>query len=104
MAESCAGTAGIARAARHVDLSEAVCATPSASEDRQDQAEQNADDNAGDDRKIKGGVAALDPNVAGQTSQPFWGEAAPENKTNHRRDYADDDQEFPEVAHERRLR
>ena len=56
---------------------------PSASKDRHDQTENDADDNAGDDGKIKHGVTTLDANIAGKVPQPFRGEAAPENKANH---------------------
>ena len=49
--------------------------------ERQDQAKDNADNNAGDDGEIKRRVTSFDPNIAGQTSQPLWGKAAPEEKT-----------------------
>jgi hypothetical protein len=53
----------------------------SASKDREDQTEDDANDDAGDDRKIKDGIASLDPDIAGQSSQPFWSEPAPQNKS-----------------------
>jgi hypothetical protein len=78
---------------------------PSAPEDRHDQAKGDTDNEAGDDRKIKRGVAAFDSNVTGQTSQPFRGEADPENKTDQSDDQADDNEDSAEVVHEeRRLR
>jgi len=42
---------------------------------------------------------ALDPNVAGQSTQPFWRETAPHDQTHERRDYANDDNEFAQFAH-----
>jgi hypothetical protein len=67
--------------------------------ERQDQAKDNADNDAGDDWEIKRRVTSFDPNIAGQTSQPLWGKAAPEEKTDQRRDDSNDEQEFPDVAH-----
>jgi hypothetical protein len=64
-----ADIAGIAEADAHVDLTRVVAGiSPSAAKDRHDQAENDADDNAGDDGKIKRAVFALDPNVARQTA------------------------------------
>ena len=42
---------------------------------------------------------ALDPNVAGQSAQPFWREAAPHYQTYHRGDHADDYNELSKFAH-----
>src|SRR6266498_3898304 len=42
---------------------------------------------------------AFDPDIARQASQPFWCEAAPENKSHKRHDDANDDHEFSELAH-----
>jgi hypothetical protein len=53
----------------------------SASKDREDQTEYDTNDNAGDDREIKDGIASLDPDITGQSSQPFWSESAPQNKS-----------------------
>jgi len=52
----------------------------SPTKDRQDQAEQNADEDAGDEGKIEGGVLALDPDVTRQTPQPFRGKSAPKHE------------------------
>src|SRR6266496_1364038 len=71
----------------------------SASEDRQKQAEHDAQNDAGDDGKIKCGMFALDPDVAGQSSQPFRCEAAPDYQSHQRHDYADDKHEFSELTH-----
>src|SRR6266403_491374 len=71
----------------------------SASEDRQKQAEHDAEDDAGNDGEIKCGMFALDPDVAGQSSQPFRCEAAPHYQSHQRHDYADDDHEFSELTH-----
>jgi hypothetical protein len=42
---------------------------------------------------------ALDPNVAGQSAQPFWRETAPHHQAHERRDHANDDNEFSQFAH-----
>jgi len=46
-------------------------------EEREDQAQDDANNNAGDDREIERGVSPLNPDVAGQTAQPTGAEAAP---------------------------
>jgi hypothetical protein len=77
----------------------------SPTKDRQQEAEHDADDDAGDDRKIKCGVLALDPNVARQTPKPFRSKSAPKDKADDCKDDTNDDQEFSKLAHaERRLR
>jgi hypothetical protein len=43
---------------------------------------------------------AFDPNVAGQSAQPFWCEAAPHHKTYERGDHADDYDELSELTHD----
>ena len=71
----------------------------SASEDRQKQAEHDAEDDAGDDRKIKCRVAALDPNISGQAPEPSRREPAPHHQTHERDDDTDDDCKLPKFAH-----
>src|SRR5438552_3920282 len=71
----------------------------SASEDRQKQAEHDAEDDAGNNGEIKCRMFALDPDVAGQSSQPFRCEAAPDYQSHQCHDYADDDHEFSELTH-----
>jgi hypothetical protein len=68
---------------------------PSAPKDRHEQAERDADDEAGDDRKIESAVFAFDADVAGQTTKPPWSEAAPENRAEDKHNRADDHQKFP---------
>ena len=46
-------------------------------EEGEDQAQDDANNNAGDDREIERGVSPLNPDVAGQTAQPTGAEAAP---------------------------
>src|SRR5262245_9632583 len=42
---------------------------------------------------------ALDPNVARQSAQPFWGETAPHHQAYQRGDHADDYDKLSELAH-----
>jgi hypothetical protein len=42
---------------------------------------------------------ALDSNVAGQSAQPFWREAAPNHQPYQRGDHADDYDELSKFAH-----
>src|SRR3977135_1627927 len=53
-------------------------------EERQDQADDNANEEAGDDRKVESGIAAFDPDVAGQTAQPASPEPTPEREAKDR--------------------
>jgi hypothetical protein len=73
--------------------------TPEDREEREKQAERNAQNDAGDDGKIERGMFALDPNVAGQSAQPFWREAAPHHQTNERGNCAHDYDELSKVTH-----
>jgi len=77
----------------------ASLSTPENREQREDQAKQNAQNDAGDDGKIKRGMFALDPNVAGQSAQPFWRETAPHDQSYQRGDHADDHDELSKFAH-----
>jgi hypothetical protein len=43
---------------------------------------------------------ALDPNVAGQSAQPFWRETAPHDQSDQRADHADDYDEFSKFPHD----
>jgi hypothetical protein len=88
---SFAGNADNAAAVRHVDLARVVWPTPpSASKDRKEQTQNDADDNAGDDREIKRAVFTFDANIAGQTAQPLWREATPQNESKQEHERADD--------------
>ena len=42
---------------------------------------------------------ALDPNVAGQSTQPFWRETAPQHQSYQCGDDADDHDELSKFAH-----
>jgi len=52
----------------------------SATEERHEQRQHDADDNAGDDGEIKSGVATLYPDVAGEASEPAGTNACPERE------------------------
>lgn len=71
----------------------------SAPKDRQQQAEHDADDDAGDDRKIERGVLTLYPNVAWQATKPFRSKAAPENEADNHQHNSDYDQKFSKLGH-----
>ena len=53
---------------------------PEDREERQKQTQDNAQNDAGHDGKIERRMFALDPNVAGQSAQPFWRETAPHHQ------------------------
>jgi hypothetical protein len=69
-------------------------------EERENQAEHDAQNNAGNDGKIERRMFALDSNVAGQSAQPFWRETAPHHQTHKRRGYANDHDELSQFAHD----
>jgi hypothetical protein len=73
----------------------------STTKDRQDQAQQNADDDAGDDGKIKSGVLALDPDVARQTPEPFWSKSTPKHEAKQNGNCAENNQKFSHLTHRR---
>ena len=73
-----------------------------ASEDREDrkkQTQHNAENDARDDGKIKCGMLALDPDVAGQSSQPFWRKTSPHHQSHQRRDHTEDHDESAQLPH-----
>ena len=69
------------------------------SKERQNQAYDDADDDAGDDREIKTGMAALNANISWQTSKPSATHACPQRRADEHSDKADDDEQFPEFLH-----
>ena len=68
--------------------------------ERNEQTERNADDDAGDDREIKRGTAAFDPDITGQTPEPTGTEAAPEGEPEKHHYTAKNDQQFSELGHQ----
>jgi hypothetical protein len=74
--------------------------TPENREERQNQTQDNAENNAGNDGKIERRMFALDTNVTWQSAQPFWRETAPHHQTHQRRDYANDHDELSQFAHD----
>ena len=95
-----ADNVGSAAAGQHVDLTRAVwLKPPSASKDREEQTQHDADNDAGNDREIKRGMTALDANIAGQTAQPTRAVSAPECESEKNNHNAEDDQHFPEFVH-----
>jgi hypothetical protein len=69
------------------------------SENREDERQNHADDNAGHNREVDGEIAAFDPDVAGQTAEPFGGQAGPQQNPDPGSHKADDDQESSDIAH-----
>src|SRR5437764_15353358 len=102
--------AGIEAGARHVDRAVAACAiagsvqrrSQSATKERHDQGEHNAHDDTGDNREVERGTAALDPNIAGQTSKPADAESTPEEKADYRNDATENEQHSAKIAHKER--
>ena len=43
---------------------------------------------------------ALDPDIAGQSAQPFWRDTAPHDQSYDRGDDADDHDKFSKLAHD----
>jgi hypothetical protein len=76
-----------------------VKSAPENREKRQKQTQDNAENDAGNDRKIERGMFALDPDIAGQSAQPFWRETAPHHQTYEGHDHANDHNEFAQFAH-----
>src|SRR6266403_341639 len=78
-----------------------ITSLTTAPQDRENQTQHDADDDAGDDWKIKNGMFALDPNVARQAPQPCRSKAAPQDRTEQNDHRTGDDEEFSELAHYR---
>jgi hypothetical protein len=98
--------AGSVATAQRVDPKRSVSRTAtSAPKERDQQTQDDADDDAGDDREIKAAVLTLDPNVTWQAAEPFRGEPTPQNEPEDDNDHADDHEKFANVMHAvRRLR
>ena len=65
----------------------------------EDQTQHDANNNAGDDWEIERAVAALDADIAGQTSEPAGANAGPEQKAKNNDYGSEDDQKFSELGH-----
>ena len=65
----------------------------------EDQAENNADDNAGDDWEVKRGVSALNPDIARETAQPTGAEPTPQEGSDQEDHDPDDDEKFSDFGH-----
>src|SRR5205823_12414811 len=69
-------------------------------EGRPPQAQHKSGDGGGDYWEIKYRMLALDPDIARQASQPLRRKPAPHYQSDERRNYTDDHDEFPQVAHD----
>ena len=67
--------------------------------ERKDQTQHDADDDAGNDWEIESAVSSLDPNVAGQTSQPARTDASPKQNAKNDDHEANNDEQFSELRH-----
>jgi hypothetical protein len=72
---------------------------PKNREEREKQTKHDAENDAGDDWEIKRGMLALDPNVAGQSAQPFRRDTTPHQQPNECGNHTDDHDEFSQLAH-----
>ena len=71
---------------------------PSTSEKPQNNRQNQANKNAGDDWKVQAEVSRTPMNVAGQSPQPAFAKASPNQKTDGRNAQPDDYQNFAEVV------
>src|SRR5438105_7663985 len=72
---------------------------PLSAKEGEDQAKNDTDDNAGDDRKIERGVSAFNPDIAWETAQPTGAEAAPQQGADQDDHDSDDDEKFADFGH-----
>jgi hypothetical protein len=70
-------------------------------EERKNQTQHDANDDAGDDREIERVVAALNADIARQTSEPTGANATPKQKAEHNGHGSEDDEKFSECRHGR---
>ena len=68
-------------------------------EKREEQTQDNAEDDTGNDRKIKSGVTALDSDIARQTSEPACADSAPKREPQKEQENAEDHQYFSDFGH-----
>jgi len=71
----------------------------SAAKDVQQNRQDNANQNAGDNRKVESRAAALNVNITGQTSEPTLSEARPEENADECYSQSGEDQDFSEAFH-----
>src|SRR5438094_3782073 len=64
------------------------------------QREHQAQQQAGDDRKIEMDIAAVERDVAGQPSQEWDSQAKEEDQADHHDEAADDDEQLANLGHE----
>src|SRR5438094_2561839 len=64
------------------------------------QREHQAQQQAGDDRKIEMDIAAVERDVAGQPSQEWDSQAKEEDQADHQDEAADDDEQLADFGHE----
>ena len=68
-------------------------------EERKDQTQHDANNDAGDDWEIERTVAAFNADIARQTSEPAGADAAPKQKAKHNDHDSQNDEKFSELRH-----
>ena len=71
---------------------------PSTSEEPQNGRQNQANENASNNWEVQAEVSRTPVNVAGQSPQPAFAKASPNQKTNHRKAQPDDYQNFAKVV------
>jgi hypothetical protein len=74
------------------------------SEEVKDKRNNDADDNRGSQRKIKGKIAPVDVNITRQAAEPWEPRAEREQQPERRQQEAEKDQGFPQGIHERKTK
>jgi len=68
-------------------------------EERKDQTQHNANNDAGDDWEIERALTALDADIARQTSEPAAANPSPKQETKNNDYGSEDDEKFSELRH-----
>jgi hypothetical protein len=66
---------------------------------RKNQTQHDANNDAGDDWEVERAVAALDPDIARQTTKPAGANPAPKQEAKNNDNGAEDDEKFSELRH-----
>jgi hypothetical protein len=68
-------------------------------EERKNQTQHDANNDAGDDWEIERAVAAFDPDIARQTSEPAGADPAPKQEAKNNDNGSEDDEKFSDLRH-----
>jgi hypothetical protein len=75
--------------------------SPLSPEEREDQTQYNANNDAGDDGEIENRIAALDPNVARKFAEKAGADSAPEQNAKNDDHASHDNENFSDLGHVR---